>query len=163
MRLRMRRGNCLESQRKLSQGGGGFNSLEDMHTAIAHSPQGGQLERQGQGVYILHGVLGTPVALVWPWDPDHPGYRFPGHTLLTYTLKEASRPTHRPAFGLVSHQPIFKGNHRSAPLYLVRPQPTSYSPKLGPYERPVSSLAYRSCYLLSPAQPSPTQPNRPRL
>ena len=22
----------------------------------------------------------TPAALMWPWDPDQPGYRFPGHT-----------------------------------------------------------------------------------
>lgn len=96
----------------------------------------------------------TPAALVWPWDPDHPGYGFPGHTA---SLRGVSS---YPSTRIWPRQspPIFKGNHSSVPLYPARPQPTSYSPKLGPYERPVSSLPKQSRHLLSCAHSPPTQP-----
>lgn len=133
----------------------GFNRLEDTHThgqSQSTQSQDGQLERQGPGGG--RPCTWTPAALMWPWDPDHPGYRFPGHTaslrgVLSYPSTRIW-PRQSP--------PIFKGNRSSVPLYPARPQPTSYSPKLGPYERPVSSLPDQSRHLLSHTHPLPTQP-----
>lgn len=96
----------------------------------------------------------TPAALEWPWDPDHPGYRFPGRgtplkrcLVLPIDLHLASSVTNLYLKGII------------ALLLCIRPGlHTSYSPKFGPYQRPVSSLPKQSRHLFSSIQPFPTQP-----